>query len=127
MSEFGIKKSLNQITGALEGIIETIKRIRSESCKRVNSSYPCSMMDVIPRVPMCFYSGLMIVNSVLLTIGLSANLSNSSSTDFPVSKTEDRRLLANTSGDTSMNIWFVARRRRMRAGNINRGQHIKPF
>ena len=56
-----------------------------------------------------------------------ANLASSSSTDFPVSKTEDRRLLANTSGDTSMNIWFVASKRRMRAGNIDKGKLIKPL
>ena len=38
-----------------------------------------------------------------------------SSTSFPVSKTVDKRLLANTSGVTSMNMWFVASRRRARA------------
>ena len=56
-----------------------------------------------------------------------ANLASSSSTDFPVSKTEDRRLLANTSRDTSMNIWFVASKRRMQAGYTDKGKHIKPL
>jgi hypothetical protein len=46
---------------------------------------------------------------------MKANLVRSSSTDLPVSKTEDRRLFVNTSGETSVNIWFVARRRRTRA------------
>ena len=31
---------------------------------------------------------------------LGPTFANSSSTDFPVSRTDDRRLLANTSGDT---------------------------
>jgi hypothetical protein len=60
-------------------------------------------MDVMPRVPMCFDSGLTIVSSSLVTTGLGANLANSSTTDFPVSKTEDRRLLAKTSGATFVN------------------------
>ena len=71
---------------------------------RVGNSYMCPKIDAIPGVPACFDSGLVIVSSWLLTIKLRANLASNSSTDFPVSKTDDRRLLANTSGDTSMNI-----------------------
>jgi hypothetical protein len=52
------------------------------------------------------------------SIDLRTNFANSSSTDFLVSKADDRRLLANTSGDTSLKIWFVARRRRTRADHI---------
>jgi hypothetical protein len=42
--------------------------------------------------------------TMLRTNKLRNNLANSSSTDFPVSKTDERRLLAKTSGDTSVNI-----------------------
>ena len=37
-------------------------------------------------------------------------------TDLPVSMADDKRLFANTSGDTSLKIWLVARYRRMRPG-----------
>ncbi len=39
-----------------------------------------------------------------------------SSIGFPVSSRDEIRLFANTSGDTSVKIWFVARRRKIRAG-----------
>ena len=71
----------------------------------MSKSYICPNNDEIPEVPICFDSGLHIVSSLLLAaVVLKTNLANSSSTDFPVSKTDDRRLLANTSGDTSVNI-----------------------
>ena len=54
---------------------------------------------------MCFDSGLTIFSFCpLLEDRLTTNFANSSSTDFPVSKVDDRRLLANTSGVTSVNI-----------------------
>ena len=40
----------------------------------------------------------------LLIIRLATNLATSSSTGFPVSKTEDRRLFANTFEDTSVKM-----------------------
>ena len=61
------------------------------------------MKDVIPEVPIYFDSGLTVLSSLLRINILKTNLANSSSTDVPVSKTDDRRLLANTSGETSVN------------------------
>ena len=70
----------------------------------MSMSYKCPMMDVIPRVPLCFDSGLKILSSLLWVNRARTNFANSSSTDFPVSRTDERRLLANTSGDTSVKI-----------------------
>jgi hypothetical protein len=71
----------------------------------MSNSYICPKNDEIPKVPICFDSGLPVVSSLLLVAVVpETNLANNSSTDFPVSKTDDRRLLANTSGDTSLNI-----------------------
>ena len=105
MSEFRVKDSLSQITRALEALVQAIRIHQDPPFKvRGGNSYKCPKIDANPRVPTCFDSGLTIVSSWLLTNRLRANLASNSSTDFPVSKTEDRRLLANTSGDTSMNI-----------------------
>ena len=106
MPKFRVKKSLSKITRTLEALIEAVKAHQDlksirESCKQL---YFSSIIDVIPKVPMCFDSGLTILSSLLWINRLMTDLSNSSSTDFPVSKTDDRRLLANTSGDTSKNI-----------------------
>ena len=70
----------------------------------MSMSYRCPIIDVIPGVPMCFDSGLTILSSLLCINRSRTNFDNSSSTDFPVSRTDERRLLANTSGDTSVNI-----------------------
>ena len=127
MSEFRIKKGLCQIAGTLEALVQSIQTHQDLNIVRstVRNSYIAAMWDTIPRVIVCFDSRL--TSSVcckFCCLLCSDNLANNSSTDFPVSKTENRRLLANTSGDTSMNIWFVAGKRRMRAGNINKDLHI---
>jgi hypothetical protein len=70
----------------------------------MSMSYRCPRIDVIPRVPMCFDSGLTNLSSLLWVNRVRTNFANNSSTDFPVSRTDERRLLANTSGDTSVNI-----------------------
>jgi hypothetical protein len=106
MSESRVKKSLGQITAAFEALVqatETHQKLNNVE-DPVDKPYENSTMDAIPEVPTCFDSGLVIVSRFPLIIELQANLANSSSTDFPVSKTEDRRLLENTSGITSMNI-----------------------
>ncbi len=119
MSGFRVEKGLSQITGALEALVQSVKRIRVPYKCTVSSPYTCPKNDEIPRVPMCFASGLHIVSSLPWITILDANLANISSTDFPVSKADDRRLLVNTSGVTSVNIWFVTRTRRIRARNIS--------
>ena len=106
MSKFRVEKSLGQITGALKTLVEAVEAHQDLKFfeNLVSKSYTCSINDVIPRVSMCFDSGLIIVSSPLWIILLETDLANSSSTDFPVSKTDDRRLLVNTSGITSVNI-----------------------
>ena len=127
MSEFRIKKNLCQIAGTLEALVQSIQTRQDLNIVRstVRNSYIAAMWDTIPKIIVCSDSGL--TSSVCCRfccpLGLD-NLANNSSTDFPVSEAEDRPLLANTSGDTSMNIWFVASKRRMRAGNINKDLHI---
>ena len=60
------------------------------------------------KVPMCFNSGLKVMTHVsLLSSDRTQNGTHydiSSSSRFPVSKTVDKRLLANTSGETSTNM-----------------------
>ena len=67
MSEFGVKKSLSQITGTLEYTVEAIKMHRDVNTFKETSdssnSYPCSIIDAIPSVPTCFDSGLAVVSS----------------------------------------------------------------
>ena len=62
MTKLRVEKSLGQIAGGLKALIESIAYqdpILYEN--PMSNSYSCSRMDVIPRVPMCFDSGLTVL------------------------------------------------------------------
>src|SRR6266852_4264397 len=107
MSKLRVKKNLRKVTGALERFVHAIEMHQNRNTVRASSKQ--HILDFHYR---CHPEG-----SYVLRFGPSkssafcylvdhpkANLANSSSTDFPVSNADDRRLLANTSGDTSLNI-----------------------
>ncbi len=110
ISKLRVKKNFSEMTGALEAFVAAIEihqdQNRDAARERpVGNPYLNSIIDVIPRVSMCFDSGL--ANRYPYAFQLiprpKANFAKSS-TDFPVSNADDRRLFVNTSGDTSLDI-----------------------
>jgi hypothetical protein len=105
MPEFRVKKSLSKITKALEALIEAVEAHHDLNVVR-EPNEGCIHMSYERRNPQGSYllRGLTILSSLLRINRLGTNLAKSSSTDFPESKTDDSRSLANTSGDTSLKI-----------------------
>lgn len=61
MSELRVKKNLSKLTGALEAFVAAIEMTQDqnfECCEGVSNPHLASTIDVIPRVPVCFDSGL---------------------------------------------------------------------
>ena len=109
MSKLGVKKNFRKEAGALEGLVVAIDRHQDQNVVRLSSK-----QHILEFHHRCYPKGSYVLRfgpSKLLALCYlvdhstqKANLANSSSTDFPVSNADDRRLLANTSGDTSLNM-----------------------
>jgi hypothetical protein len=59
MSKVGVQKSLRQISRRFEALIETARASGCSQKRSTSNPYTWSIMDVMPRVPMCFDSGLL--------------------------------------------------------------------
>jgi hypothetical protein len=106
MSKFRVKKGLGKVTGALEALVEPVEAYQNTNTVREPDEYVIQVPEDRCNPEGSYVLRLRANKTQFIVMGKRprTNFANSSLTDFPVSRTDERRLLANTSGDTSVNI-----------------------